>query len=47
MMFLIPWLLAATLYAGEAKLTVQVDQPGIKVSPLLDGIFFEEINFQG
>ena len=33
--------------AGEAKLTVQVDQPGIKVSPLLYGIFFEEINRAG
>lgn len=27
-----------------AKLTVQVDRPGPKVSPTLYGIFFEEIN---
>jgi alpha-L-arabinofuranosidase len=33
--------------AGEATLTVQVDQPGVKVSPLLYGIFFEEINRAG
>jgi alpha-L-arabinofuranosidase len=34
-------------WAGEATLTVQVDQPGVKVSPLLYGIFFEEINRAG
>ncbi|MDR1493943.1 MAG: hypothetical protein LBT05_14675 [Planctomycetaceae bacterium] len=30
-----------------AALTVKVDQPGIKVSPSLYGIFFEEINHAG
>jgi hypothetical protein len=35
------------LTAGEASLTVQVDQPGVKISPLLYGIFFEEINRAG
>lgn len=30
-----------------AKMTVQVDQPGIKVAPSLYGIFFEEINHAG
>lgn len=38
---------AVTASAGEASLTVQVDQPGVKVSPLLYGIFFEEINRAG
>jgi alpha-L-arabinofuranosidase len=33
--------------AGSASLTVQVDKPGIKVSPTLYGIFFEEINHAG
>ncbi|MGD0517819.1 MAG: hypothetical protein ABSA26_09825, partial [Thermoguttaceae bacterium] len=33
--------------AGRASLTVQVDKPGIKVSPTLYGIFFEEINHAG
>lgn len=32
---------------GHATLTVQVDQPGVKISPLLYGIFFEEINHAG
>ena len=30
-----------------ASMTIQVDQPGISVSPLLYGIFFEEINRAG
>src|SRR5207249_1815382 len=30
-----------------AKLTVDVDKPGITVSPVLYGIFFEEINRAG
>ena len=47
MMFLVPWLLSAALHAGEAKLTVRADQPGTKISPLLYGIFFEEINRSG
>ncbi|MGD0655345.1 MAG: hypothetical protein ABSA16_13465, partial [Thermoguttaceae bacterium] len=33
--------------AGSASLTIQVDKPGIKVSPTLYGIFFEEINHAG
>ena len=33
--------------AGIASLTVQVDKPGIKVSPTLYGIIFEEINHAG
>lgn len=32
---------------GAASLTIQVDKPGIKVSPTLYGIFFEEINHGG
>jgi len=32
---------------SPARLTVHVDQPGHKVSPLLYGIFFEEINRAG
>jgi alpha-N-arabinofuranosidase len=31
--------------AFGAKLTVQVDKPGAKISPTLWGIFFEDINF--
>ncbi len=30
--------------AGAASLTVQVDKPGARVSPMLWGIFFEDIN---
>ena len=30
--------------AQEAKIAVQVDQPGHKISPTLFGIFFEDIN---
>lgn len=33
--------------APTAKLTVQVDRPGIRISPQLYGIFFEEINRAG
>jgi len=39
--------MAVPLLAEPAHITVQVDQPGIKVSPLLYGIFFEEINRAG
>jgi alpha-L-arabinofuranosidase len=38
---------AQTPAGGSASLTVQVDKPGIKVSPTLYGIFFEEINHAG
>jgi len=33
--------------AQDAAITVQVDRPGVTVSPLLYGIFFEEINRAG
>ena len=33
--------------AENATLTVQVDKPGVKVSPMLWGIFFEDINLLG
>ncbi len=33
--------------ADPARLTVKIDQPGVKISPLLYGIFFEEINRAG
>lgn len=33
--------------AAEARLAVQVDRPGAAISPLLYGIFFEEINRAG
>ncbi len=34
----------AAARAEEAKIVVQVDQPGVQVSPTLWGIFFEDIN---
>jgi len=37
-------LAAFSLVAAPAKVTVQVDKPGHAVSPLLWGIFFEDIN---
>ncbi|HEY4759924.1 MAG TPA: alpha-L-arabinofuranosidase C-terminal domain-containing protein [Thermoguttaceae bacterium] len=36
-----------TATSGHSSLTVQVDKPGVKVSPMLYGIFFEEINHAG
>lgn len=33
--------------AGSASMTIQADKPGIKVSPMLYGVFFEEINHAG
>lgn len=39
--------LATSAAAGPATLTVDVDKPGPKVSPMLYGIFFEEINCAG
>jgi alpha-L-arabinofuranosidase len=33
--------------AAEATLAVHIDRPGIRISPLLYGIFFEEINRAG
>jgi len=44
------WLLliSAQAHAAEtARLTVHVDRPGVKISPMLYGIFFEEINRAG
>jgi alpha-L-arabinofuranosidase len=38
---------AASALAQEVSLTVDVDKPGVKVSPMLYGIFFEEINRAG
>lgn len=38
---------SAGAWGQQAKLSVKVDQPGLKVSPTLYGIFFEEINRAG
>jgi alpha-L-arabinofuranosidase len=35
---------ACILHAAPATLTVDVDKPGVKISPTLWGIFFEDIN---
>ncbi len=35
---------ACVLHAAPASLTVDVDKPGVKISPTLWGIFFEDIN---
>ena len=40
-------LLAAGLRAEPAVITVNADHPGVKVSPTLWGIFYEEINHAG
>ena len=41
-------LLATAAHAAEpGKLTIKVNQPGVKISPSLYGIFFEEINCAG
>ena len=40
-------LLAAAVPAAETTMTVHVDRPGVKISPTLYGIFFEEINRAG
>lgn len=39
--------LAGSLYAGQATITVHADKPGEPSSPLLHGIFFEEIHRAG
>jgi alpha-L-arabinofuranosidase len=53
---LIPWLVTLTVAAAHipavmagdsATITVRADQPGATISPLLYGIFFEEINRAG
>jgi len=41
------WWLVGPAFAEPAKLTVQVDRPGPRISPTLYGIFFEEINLAG
>jgi alpha-L-arabinofuranosidase len=38
---------ASHALAQSARLTIQADKPGHKVSPTLYGIFFEEVNFAG
>ena len=40
-------LIAGPIMAQNASISVQVDRPGVKVSPMLYGIFFEEINRAG
>lgn len=39
--------MAGPARAQNASISVQVDRPGVKVSPMLYGIFFEEINRAG
>ena len=34
-------------YTQTATLTVEVDRPGVKISPTLYGVFFEEVNMAG
>jgi alpha-L-arabinofuranosidase len=48
-LFLLLWAAAICASAADAplRLTVDVDRPGFKVSPMLYGIFFEEINRAG
>lgn len=46
-MKLITIILGVAAMAHAATLTVEMDKPGIKVSPTLYGIFFEEINRAG
>ncbi len=38
---------AADSAAPMGKLTIELDKPGVKISPMLYGIFFEEINRAG
>jgi hypothetical protein len=49
---IISWLAAAGLImtshafaADPGKIVVQVDKPGAKISPMLDGLMTEEINY--
>jgi alpha-L-arabinofuranosidase len=44
---LLPTLIAMALQSPTATITVHIDKPGIKISPDLYGIFFEEINCSG
>jgi alpha-L-arabinofuranosidase len=36
--------MCGNLWAADSSITVSVDKPGVKVSPLLWGVFFEDIN---
>lgn len=45
--FWLLWCLAPAAVCGAASLNINVAQPGVRVSPLLYGIFFEEINHAG
>ncbi len=38
---------AQAVEAAPATITVQTDEPGAEVSPLMWGIFFEDINYNG
>jgi alpha-L-arabinofuranosidase len=40
-------LFASLATAQQASIRVQVDQPGVEISPMLYGVFFEEINRAG
>ncbi len=46
-LFLVGLVSAAVAAEPDTRLIVQADQPGVTVSPLLYGIFFEEINRAG
>jgi alpha-N-arabinofuranosidase len=41
----IPCLWLASIVAAQTTLTVQVEKPGAAISPIMYGIFFEDINF--
>src|SRR3989339_1088573 len=45
----IPWIVTVFIFsnilqAADSSITIEVNKPGIKVSPTLWGIFFEDIN---
>ena len=44
LVYTIPFVQAQTQKTSKAKITVDVNQPGHKISPTLFGIFFEDIN---
>src|SRR5258705_722750 len=47
-MFASLWLaLSPAARADKASISIQADKPGIRTSPMLYGIFFEEINHAG
>lgn len=47
LLFLLAMTAAKTLSAAEpsVRLTVDVDKPGVAVSPVMQGVFFEDINY--